>query len=180
MSTERKPFEIARSDGRSDAQVVIELVSGATPGTLFTFAQLQQELEKNTVKKYSRTRIGAAVRAAFTRLGEQHKRALRSVRGDGYLLAPAEDHPELAGQRETRAQRQLRRGLALLRHCRLDELTPNQRRLHEGHLLISAALYSVVQGVARRQQRTEEAIKNLYQNSEDLHRRVDQLEGKQG
>lgn len=148
-------FEITRQDGRSNQQVVIDLVKDAKPGQVFTYQQIQDALGSGTATTYSVHDAQSIVRASSSRLERLHRRTLHNVRGTGYRMAMPSEHLALAQGRESRAAKQMRRGLSILKGVRLEELTPAERALHEGHTLIAAA---------------------MYQNMTTLNRRVDALE----
>jgi hypothetical protein len=162
-----------RTTGRTNSEVLAELVKEAAPGTVFSYEELRDVLEADTETRFDRPRVCAAVRRANTRILRQHQRELRVVKGSGYRLASASEHLELALGRTTRADRQIRRGLLTLNNVRWNELDPNARAAHEGQLLLTSAMYQMVSGLRRRQDRSEQVIR-------DVLRRVERLENPGG
>ncbi len=155
------PFVPSRSNGRSDRQVIYDLLQDAEPESLFTYDALERVLSEGLTEPVSRDRIYRAASAGNRTLLKSKQRCLRVVRGTGYRVARADEHLEVARTFETSAQRKIRRGLDVLRDTRIDELTPTQRSIHEGHLLITAGLYQAVQAVSRRQDQQEQVIQGI-------------------
>lgn len=168
----REPFQPSRSDGRSDRQVVFELVKGAQPGELFTHEQLQDALAEGLDERPERTRVYPAVSQANRTLLREERRYLLPVRGTGYRVAHGSEHLGASMIRKDRAQHQLSAGLRILEQVRWDELDANQRALHEGHMRITAGLYGAIQVAARRTNQHDELIAGLTE-------RVGRLEGEQ-
>lgn len=161
-------FDIKRLDGRSSAQVVVDLTHEATPGTVFAYDAIKDALERGTSTIYPRARVQDAVRRANIRLLKQHKRVLHVVPTVGYRMAAASDHSMIATTHETKADKQIRSAFRVLDNVRWDELSPIQRQLHQAHLLITGAVIQQVRGLAQRQQKTEDAIRRLIERIEPL------------
>ena len=168
-------FEISRPDGRSNQQVIIDLVRDALPGTLFTYKQLAEQLESGTPQTFNRDRIGAIVRNANGRLSNGHKRELAAVRGEGYRLALAREQSRLASARERKGAKQYQLGLRTLKNVRLDEMTENERNAHIGHLMITSALFAQIQAIREREIMKEKADKATHA---DMEARLAKLEKK--
>jgi hypothetical protein len=64
----------------------------------------------------------------------------------------------LARYDKRRADAQLLRGLETLRHVRWDEMEPNVRAAHEGHLILTEAIYANQIALDQRLTRVEQAI----------------------
>lgn len=161
-------FEIGRADGRSNAQVVIDLVRGAEAGRVFTFAEFKDALAEGTGREYAAQDVHGAVGSALQRLLHEQQRTLHSVRGVGYRLAEAKDHSRLALDRKRRSDVQLRRGYQTLTNVRWDELDPEARKAHEGTLMLVGALYQHQRYAERRAAATEAAIEKVTQRIEAL------------
>jgi hypothetical protein len=161
-------FHISRSNGKSNAQVVIEHVSGKSPGTIFTFDELKKVLSKDTDRKYDRNAIRQIAMQCNPRLLKEHQRALHSVRTVGYRLAEAKDHQPLSLVRKRRSDVQLKRGLELLRHVKWDEMDENNRNAHMGTLSILEGLYAAQTGYERRQNAIMDAIQSLRRDVDEL------------
>ena len=89
----------------------------------------------------------------------------------------ADEQLPVSLKKKDRAQGYIRRGIELLRHARLEELTEAQRTLHEGQLMIMSGLYHAVQESARRHDRAEGLIEDLLKSNQDIQDRLDRLEG---
>lgn len=152
-------FEIARADGRSDAEVILDIVKDCTPGTVIDYEQMAGNLAIGTDREYSNKDVQSIICRSEKKLAQQLSRALVNVRGKGYKVALAEDHQMIAGRKKDRAHKLLKRGLTVLKHVRWDEMDENQRRAHEGQLMIVSALTTAVDGMEQRLQRVENAIR---------------------
>jgi hypothetical protein len=161
-------FKITRASGKSNQQVVIEFVSGAEPGTLFTFDQIAAVLSEGTERTYDRSEVGQIVRVANTRLLREHKRYLRSRPGEGYSIALAKDHRELAGGRNRKSQRQLKWALDTLENVRLDEMNEGERSAHIAQLEVNAILFDQQKRILRRQTEQSRLILNLASRVEQI------------
>lgn len=163
-------FHTSRADGRSDRQVVFELMQDAEPGTLFLFARIADALQVGVSDLITHERACAAARSANALLLRERQRSTVAVRGRGYRVIQASEHVGVAVQRKQRAGHQLRAGLALLQRCRLDELSDKERQRHEGFTLAIAGVVTAVDYIHARQQRQEKVI-------DSLTRRLDKLDG---
>lgn len=152
-------FKIRRADGRSNGQVIIDLVNGKEPGTNFNYDELSEALSAGTDHRYSRTEVQRIVVSACPRLLKEQARTLHNVPNVGYRIAPAAYHKIMADHRKSRADKQLLRGVQVLQNVRWEELDANQRMVHEGHLLITGALYQQMTSHERRLTAIERAIK---------------------
>ncbi len=165
-----KPFTPSRDDGRSDRQVVFELVRDASPETVFPFVQIRLALQDGVENTITQQRVCAAARLADKTLQRECDRVLRVVKGVGYRVAPASEHLGMALVRKDKATMQFRQGVDILRHCRLGELSETERKLHEGNLLVMTAYLSALRHLNARQDRQERVL-------EVLTKRIDKLEG---
>lgn len=167
------PFEVSRADGRSDRQVVLDMAEGLDPGALLSYAELIEELQSGRDGEMDRHKAASAVRSANHALLSERQRYLRNVRGVGYRVCRADEHLPVAIDKKRTATRRLKESVGILRHTRLDELTSEQRALHQGQLLIASALVQHATEANRRLNATERAIAGLTA-------RVDSLEGTSG
>ncbi len=151
-------FTIARADGRADAQVVIDLVKDGAAGTLYPHDEILAALSVGTEREYRQHDVSGAVGRANRRLLREHQRRLHAVPGMGYRLAPAAEHMVLASSDRRRADTQLRKGLETLRHVRWDEMEPEARKAHEGHLMVTEAIWQAQRALDRRLRKVEAAI----------------------
>ena len=153
-----KQFVITRDDGRSDAEVLAEVVAAAAPGSLLAYEDLAEALGKGASREYARKDVQASVNRAEHKLATEHCRALANVRNQGYRVALAGEHQTLAGRKKDKAGKLLKRGLTILQHVDWDAMDENTRRAHEGQLMVVGALHSAMTGLNRRMDRIEQAI----------------------
>jgi hypothetical protein len=154
-------FQVTRADGRSDAQVIIDLVKDGIAGTLYTHETLREALAADSPREFRQHEVSGAVGRANKRLLREHQRRLHAIIGMGYRLAPASEHMRLAGGDRRRADAQLRKGLETLRHVRWEEMAPDARKAHEGHLMVTEALYQAQVAQDRRLRKVEAAIQAI-------------------
>ena len=165
-----KTFETRRTDGLSNQEVIVNLVCGGEPGTVFTYDQLGAALDAGSDREYDRRSIQAVVRLAKLRLLREHRRTLTPVANIGYRMAHARDHRSIASDQTKRGQRQMRRALNTMENARLEEMTAAERELHLAQCSINHQLYQEQRRILSRQNRTETIIARLTS-------RVEQLEG---
>ncbi len=151
-------FAIARRTGASDADVLIATVKDGTPGHVYTYEELATALSQNGAKTFTARDVQQVVRRAFSRLLREHSRTLKNVAGVGYRVAGAGEHKELALMRKRRSDVQMRRGVTILENVNWHEMDENQRRAHEGTLLVMGAMAQQQRAVERRLQAIERAI----------------------
>lgn len=154
-------FQVQRANGKTDAQVIIDLVKDGGAGALYTHDAIMAALSEGSPREYGHHEVSGAIGRANKRLLREHQRRLHAVVGIGYRLAPATEHMVLASGDRRRADAQLRRGLATLRHVRWDELPPEARKAHEGHLMVTEAIYQAQVSQDRRLRSVENAIKAI-------------------
>jgi hypothetical protein len=153
-------FQIARLDGRSDADVIYDTVAKAEPGTVFPFDDLVRALRDTgpTDRNVTVSTVRHAVRRVYTRLLRDEARTLQNIVGVGYRIAEASAHQTIAKARQRRADVQLHRGVQVLQHVRWEEMDANTRAAHEGTLLLLSALSQQQRQLSRRQSRIETAL----------------------
>jgi hypothetical protein len=134
-------FTVTRADGRSNQQVVIDLVKGGAAGRLFSYGELAAALQEGTGEEFDTGRVQAAVRAANRRLLREARRYLRVAPRLGYRLIPGDEHLAAAGDRNRRGRRQLKWALDILENVRPDEMTKEQHQRHVAQLVINANVY---------------------------------------
>lgn len=173
-------FRPSRDDGRSDRQVVLDLVGDAEPEATFSFDDLAAALQQGVTVKVAKPRIYTAVTSANKILLRERRRYLKVVRGVGYRVIRAEEHLPVALDRKASALSQLERGVELLKNVHLDELPQPQRAMHEGQLMIMAGLHSAIVSSEQRHARTEAVIDEIKatQSAEiqELRDRLDAIE----
>lgn len=152
-------FQITRHNGKSDTEVLAELVSAAQPGALLPYDDLMTALSEESTRTFTARDAQAAVRRAERKLATEQRRALLNVRGLGYRVALAGEHQMIAGRKKDRAAALLKRGVMVLQHVDWDAMDANTRRAHEGQLMVIGALHTAMQGLDSRLSRIEQAIK---------------------
>lgn len=157
----KERFAIRREDGRSNAQVVIEYVKEGEPGRIFTIDELAAALSVGVDHSFEKRSVQAIVRNTTNALEKTYKRTLHAVPTVGYRLAYAKEHMGLACLRQDKANRQLRKGLHILENVRWDEMDENTRQAHEGHLMLTSAIYRNQIALESRMRRVEKSIENL-------------------
>ncbi len=151
-------FQTSRQDGRSDAQVIIDMVKEAEPERIFTYREIIDALQQNTDRTFNVETARAAVYRSAHRLLKEQARTLQNIHNVGYRLAPARDHQKIALVRKQKADVQLKRGLQTLENVRWDEMDEQTRAAHQGTLLIVSALYANQKAINDRMARIEETI----------------------
>lgn len=154
-------FRIKRKDGRSNAKVILDHVKSGVAGVVYSYAELGVALSAGTNHVYTDREVQGVAAKIYPRLLKEQARALHNVRNVGYRLAPAAYHVTLAGDRQSKADRQMLRGVQTLQNVRWDEMDENQRRAHEGQLLIVGAIYAQMTALERRQSAVETAIRKV-------------------
>lgn len=169
MST--SAFRNRRASGRSNQQVIVELVRGQQPGTVFTYSQLVAALSEECDRVFTRQDVQQIVRLAKFRLLREYKRTLANVPNVGYQLAHAKEHLGIANGHTKRGQRQLRKALTTLENARLDEMTTQERDLHTAQCAINSALYHAQRTITSKQYRQDALIATLTSRVEQLEAR---------
>lgn len=163
MTTTFAAFQPSRSDGRSDRQVILDLALDSEPDTMFTYDTLVEELSKGLDDdvKVLRSRVYRAVREANKTLLRERKRYLSVVKEKGYRVIFAHEHTGLAIRAKESAEARLRRGYALVKGTRLEELTEAQRNMAEGQMLMFAGILQAHDEHERRLSAIESAIRSM-------------------
>lgn len=157
-----KILEITRLDGRSNAQVILDLVKDHEPGRVFEYDEIITALEQGTDKHYTVRDVQGVISRLYSRMLKEQARALHAVPKVGYRLAPASFHTTLANNRKSRADKQMLRGMQTLQNVKWNEMNENERKAHEGQLLITSAIYSQMQALSRRQSKIEDLIASTF------------------
>lgn len=175
-------FPPSRSDGRSDARVILELVRDATPQAVYTYDELETALRAGlpAETRVERDRIYQAVAAANRTLLRHHHRNLGVVRGLGYRVMLPEDHAPAAMCRYRRGENQVQAGLAILKGVDWDGLTPEARRVHEGTLLVVAGVAQALRHATRDVRRIDSLVDTLTRGQVNLEQRLARLEASTG
>ena len=180
-------FQPSRPDGRSDRQVIFDLCHAHPVETIWSHGELLGALREgledpDTVTK---SRLYQAVGMANRDLLRECHRYLSVVRRKGYRLIRSDEHLPVALVRKNRAQMQIMKGIAVLQGTSVDDLTPTQRALHEGQLMIMSGLHMSIMETQRRQSRADALLEKVraeqVASAEDiagLRERLDQLESK--
>lgn len=154
----RDRFKSAREDGRTYVQVVLDFVSDSEPGTCFSYDSLCNVLSEGSPKRFGKEGARQVVLHANKKLLTIHQRTLRNVRGEGYKLAHAFEHMDLADVRKSRANRQMDYALNLLNNVDWDAMDENQRKAHMAQLALTSAVINNQRALDARLSRVEKAI----------------------
>jgi len=154
-------FKIGRSDGRSGADVLIDIVKQSNAGDIIEYDRIAKELGTGCKKEYSRKDVQSVVCKSERKLATSESRALINIRGKGYKIAPAGEHQRIAGRKKDRAHKLLKRGVMTLKCVRWDEMDDNQRMAHEGQLMIMGAVVSSIDALNHRVSSVEDAINRV-------------------
>ena len=150
-------FKIARPDGKSDADILLGIIEKAGPGDVIKYVDLQEKLSYPG-KEFDRAGVQSVVSRSERKLAVNQSRALLCVRNVGYKVALASEHQTIAGRKRERSSKLLKRGLTVLQHVDWAAMSDNERRAHEGQLMIVGAIHSAMQGIEQRLARVENAI----------------------
>lgn len=161
-------FKVSRADGRTNAEVLIGLVSSAEPGALLDYATLAAALGEGTDRQWARLDVQSAVNASLRKLRRQTKRTLIPVAGQGYRIPLASEHVAIAKRRDDKGLKQFGHAKETLEHTNAAELSPWERMRWEEQLAINCALYAQIALVTRRQQKQDAAIESLLSRVERL------------
>lgn len=165
----KRTFEVSRLSGKTDAQVIFDCAESKKPGEILTYEELRAALQDGHPKRIGKARVYQAIASGNKKLLDVRKRYLRVVKGVGYKVLAAEEHMETALAKRETAQKFIQKGLAILKNTHMDELTPAQRQLHEGQILILGGFYRAMSESNRRHEKHDRQI-------EELRRRVEKLE----
>lgn len=154
-------FKHKRLDGRSTTDVVIDLIKDANPGDVFEYDTIINALNVGSSRDYSVVDARNAVIRSKSRLSREHQRAVRNIPNLGYKIAAASEHREIAIKHKTRSDRQLSKGVQILRGVKWDEMDQQSRMAHEGTLMIMSELHERQQWIERRVKKIEAIISNI-------------------
>lgn len=164
------PFQTTRSDGRSDRQVVADLVIERGAGDIITHAEIADALAEGIDGEITRPRVYRAAAAASRWLTLNRQIALVPIRGVGYRVSVPDDFRALAEVRRDRASSQLVRGKELLDHAPYGRMSPDVRdALLPLQVLIGGA-YAQLHAYGEHLARHDDAIRRLSE-------RVDRIDG---
>ncbi len=170
----KKTFRIGRADGRNNAQVVVDFVrnSGMAPGTQFTYEELAAELSKGSPREFERKDVQQVVNKANRRLLNEYQRCLVVVTNVGYSVAPARDHLGIAGGKNKKGQRQFSLACEVLQNVRRDEMTDQERIVHDAQTQINLMLYAEQKRILRKQLEHSRLIAKLTSRITEVEAKV--------
>ena len=156
-------FQTKRVDGRSDRVVIVDMVRGAAPDTLFKYEAIKTALQAGLGDDdaIDRHRIYSAIGTANKTLLKEERRFLRVERGKGYRVCRAEEHAIIATGYGGKAEDYIKRGIEILTHTRTDELSEAQRHDRQGMLNVMAGLWLAHKTTESRLDRIEKVVKTL-------------------
>ena len=166
-----EPFKPSRDDGRSDKQVVLDLVRTKKRGDFIPYEEFVDALAEGTDRDIERHHAQVAVRSAERTLLEDHQMVLKNVRGQGYLVAQPNGFRDFVVDKRDRTKKLMVRGQRAIEYAPYGDMAPATRRdMDELQAQVTIA-FAGLEHVEGRQKRQEEAIRLLT-------RRVDRIEGR--
>lgn len=165
-------FEVGRANGKSNQQVIAELVAHRESGTVFTFSELGAVLAEGSDREFDRQAIQQCVRLANKRLLREHRRLLVSVKNVGYAIAHPKDQAAIAMGRNRKSSVQLKWAMDTLSNVRLEEMTETQRVIHLAQQSVNSELIQQHQRILRRQHDHAKLIAGLTHRVEQVEAAV--------
>lgn len=169
-------FTTARRDGRTDARLISDLLDDFPPESIITYSTLHAALDEGLDAPVKRARVYAAIYAANKIMLREKQRYLKVVRKKGYRLLRGFEHLGEAKSREQRANNQIVRGVEILKHVKYDEMTPEQRKAHEGQMLLTSGLASYIEYLHAVDVRRKRAIEQIRRPLADLQETLAELD----
>ncbi len=154
-------FKPKRLDGRSTTNVVIDLIKDANPGDVFEYDAIIHALNAGSSSDYSVVDARNAVIRSKSRLSRDYQRAVRNIPGLGYKIAAASEHREIAIKHKKISERQLSKGIQVLKGVKWNEMDQQSRMAHEGTLMIMSEMHERQQWIERRVKKIEAIISNI-------------------
>jgi DNA-binding winged helix-turn-helix (wHTH) protein len=138
------PFETRSTDGRSEHQIVVDLVRklDLRTGDVLTYDQLHAELERG---EDERDAVQQAARRASVQLQEEDLRVLVAVPRKGYRIAKPNEHIRIGRGRESRGLRQFRLAVRTYKQTPLDDLTESERTLLISTQMVTSAMVTAIE-----------------------------------
>jgi hypothetical protein len=163
-------FLPVRIDGRSDAQILLDLVKDAGPDTLFPYEEIEEALGAGITEPVTRARIYRAAGRASMLLESERSRTLRVLPGQGFRVARAEEHVQIARQRRRYATRHMTRAEHTVEHTCLEELDEAMRRLTIATATILGVQRGFLEAHEKRLNRHDALINSLFERIEKLEK----------
>lgn len=152
---------IARKDGKSKAEVLVDLVKDSPPDTVFSYDQFAAALDEGSEAIHDRKTVQQVVAKTNRKLLARHQRCLRVIENVGYRVAHAREHIEIADLRTSKGRKQFKWALQTLENARLDEMTESQRAIHLAQLQINHQLHDEQNRIRRQLKRQGEIVAGL-------------------
>ena len=130
-------FVPKRPDGRSLRAIAVELIGPKTPDTIVTYQEIGAAL--GVSPRNHRNLIQGAINQAQSGLLKLYQRSVVAIPNVGYRVIRADEHRGVAVAKQSAAERQMKKGLRLLTHARLDEMSAEGRQLHQQQAMIMSA-----------------------------------------
>jgi len=161
-------FQPSREDGRSDRQIVIDMVEMAEAGDLLTHDDILHALQEDSDREFDRSHVYRAAGAASRWLIKNSKKALVPVRGKGYRVSYPDDFHGLTLVRRDRASMQLNRGVEVLEGAPYEEMSEVVREAIAPLQVLMIGAYAQLHAHSRRLKRHDAAIESLSKRVEKL------------
>lgn len=173
-----QPFnKTSRKDGRSDGQVVFDLVLNMKPNDILTYETLLEELQKDIdTVEFDRNRVYGAVKSANKKLLKKQSRYLAVIRGQGYKLITADEHLGVALNKKQTAQKYMKTGVEILEYTQFEELSPSHRIVHEQQMILMKGLYHKIKHHDQRIGETENLLDKMRNDQLAMIERLNKLE----
>lgn len=150
----------SRPDGRTNSEILVQLVSDTEPGTLLTYSEIGDCLSIGAGFLYGRKETQGAVNGARVALLKNCSRALINVRDYGYRVAEASQHMLVAQRHGKRAMKQSTKQWLTLAHTKLQEIKdPAAREMHVAQLNIAGSIIQATRALAAKTAKIEDILK---------------------
>jgi hypothetical protein len=169
-------FKAKRADGRSRRQVVLDLCKTKSPHDVVTYEELGQALDLDPVA--DRTIIQGTVQHANQSLLKEYQRGMQVIPNTGYQVLEAREHLDAAGKHQRKSTRAQGRAVHFLKNTKLEEMTPTERQLHQGQLMIAQMVLTHHKQTAAHLKRHDQAIESLRDDVRKLGGEAKIVEGK--
>lgn len=136
---------------KSRREMVVELVSEAPYGTVFTYEDIASVIGVD-----DKAVVQSVVNGSLSSIGRQLSKTLVNVRGVGYRVPNANEHVDVGRSRRKRMARQGRRGKAVTTHVDLSAMN----RSEAAATIAEANKFAEIDSFMRRQKQFNWAIVN--------------------
>ena len=154
-------FKAFRENGKSDSQILVELIGDSKPDDVFTYEHLANLLESGTDRTLGRDKITSIVSQAKKPILQETKRALINIRGVGYRVAEAREHRLVSKKHKNKALNQMRISRDTLKYINVDEMSQEEQARCSEELVHNGKLVNILSGHESRIAEHHEAIQQI-------------------